>query len=520
MQESTRYATTGLPPGSLTAAKWVIDGARPPLIAIAITCLLLAFAFLGSRGIWDPDEGRYTNVALTMLDTGDWLNPMRNEDTGHWTKPPVTYWLIAGSVAAFGQTPCAARLPIAASYLTCVLLTGLCARRLFPGTQVVASVAYATMLATFGASQLITTDYPLAAAQALAMYAFVEYRFAAARRPQLWLLLMWVAYAIAFMTKGPPALVTLLAIIAFAVLVPARRCRWYWHALGVAVFLTLALPWYIAVALRHEGLMQYFLGAELVDRVASNRFGRNGDWYGWITIYVPTLVLGTLPWTRDLWAWARSLPKRIGEWRWSDQRAAQAPAVFVALWIAVPLLVFCLARSRLPLYLLPIFLPMALAIASQRGATGKGLPRVGWLTALAVALMASRLAVASFPTHKDASAWAEAIRSRVHGPVTEVVFVEDMARYGLHLHLDTEIEKLSMAPIPQPRFNPEYDEPLIREVEEIGHEHGLVFVTKTGMWPRVERQIATYGYRTRALGAPYQGRVIFEVLHAQEPLPW
>jgi hypothetical protein len=38
---------------------------------------------LGSRGIWDPDEGRYTNVALTMLDSGNWGDPMRNGDTGH-----------------------------------------------------------------------------------------------------------------------------------------------------------------------------------------------------------------------------------------------------------------------------------------------------------------------------------------------------------------------------------------------------------------------------------------------------
>jgi hypothetical protein len=73
-----------------------------------------------------------------------------------------------------------------------------------------------------------------------------------------------------------------------------------------------------------------------------------------------------------------------------------------------------------------------------------------------------------------------------------------------------------MAPVPQPRFNPEYDEPLLREVEEVGHEHGLVFVTKTGLWPTLERQIAQYGYRTRALGAPYQGRVIFEVLPRDE----
>jgi len=113
----------------------------PRVVGVAtnllLTCALgalLAFSFLGSRGIWDPDEGRYSNVALTMLDTGDWLTPRRNSTIGHWTKPPGTYWLVAGSVALFGETPWAARLPIALSYLACMLLAGLCADRLVPGS--------------------------------------------------------------------------------------------------------------------------------------------------------------------------------------------------------------------------------------------------------------------------------------------------------------------------------------------------------------------------------------------------
>src|SRR5688500_16905909 len=102
---------------------------------IALLAVLLAFGLLGSRGIWDPDEGRYTNVALNMLDSGDWLEPRRNDDVGHWTKPPLTYWAIAASVAASGQTPWRARLPAALSYLLCVWLVWRMARRLTPGAE-------------------------------------------------------------------------------------------------------------------------------------------------------------------------------------------------------------------------------------------------------------------------------------------------------------------------------------------------------------------------------------------------
>ncbi|NNC24857.1 glycosyltransferase, partial [Salinisphaera sp. USBA-960] len=86
------------------------------------------------------------NIALTMLDRGEWLTPMRNLETGHWTKPPGAYWLIAASVSAFGETAWAARLPIALSYLACVLLAAGCARRLAPGSGRLAALIYATCL--------------------------------------------------------------------------------------------------------------------------------------------------------------------------------------------------------------------------------------------------------------------------------------------------------------------------------------------------------------------------------------
>lgn len=281
------------------------------------------------------------------------------------------------------------------------------------------------------------------------------------------------------------------------------------------MFIVVALPWYALVSVRHDGLMAYFLGAELVDRVATNRFDRNGEWYGWLKVYAPTVLIGSLPWTADLWRWARTLPvlmrARLAG-RFGEDRAA---AVFLALWILVPLLIFCIARSRLPLYVLPLFVPLAIAVASTRRARGKALPHWGWLTLWVVLLLGLRLAGANFTTHKDASAWAETIRERAPH-VTEVIFVEDMARYGLHLHLGVEIEKVSIEPRPQPRFNPSDDEALWDELKETGLEEGLVFITKQAAWPEVERVIVEHGYAARILDEPFAGRIIFEVDPAGE----
>jgi 4-amino-4-deoxy-L-arabinose transferase-like glycosyltransferase len=486
------------------AAWWSRSG-----LWIAAYALVLAFSFLGSRGIWDPDEGRYTNVAINMLESGDWMNPRRNEEVGHWTKPPLTYWAIASSVAVFGMNPWAARLPVALSYLLCVWLAWRIARRVAPGTEADAAVIYATMLLPFGSAQMVTTDFLLTAFETLAIWAFVESRHGA-KRPALWIALMWSGFALAFLTKGPPGLLPLLVVLLFDWLMPGRH-----RALrisGLAVFVALALPWYLAVILDNPGLFEYFIGDEVVNRITTDEFGRHGEWYGWAEIYVPTLLIGTLPWTATLWRWVRGLPASLRRWRDAQARRDDAWLVFLTAWVLLPLLVFCLARSRMPLYVLPLFVPLAILAAIQRDREGRALPRWTFLLAWTAVLLGLKLAAAWWPSHKDASKWAEAIEARTQAPVHEVVFVSDMARYGLRLHLDAEIEKVDLDPIPpgsQSRFNPVYDEDLATELEESREEPGAIWICKEALWPEVRAHIRDRGFRAIPIGTPYQQRIIF-----------
>ena len=352
-----------------------------PAVRIALLALTLGLLFLGQRGIWDPDEGRYTNVALHMLDSGNWIEPHRSTEIAHWTKPPLTYWAIAGSVGLFGHNAWAARLPAALSYLLCVWLAWRIARRVAPGSEPQAALLYATMLFPIGAAQFISTDYVLAACETLAMWGFIEARFGANAHPQRWLLLMWAGFALAFLAKGPPGLLPLLAVVGFDLSMPGmqrpRALQWQ----GLLLFLLVAAPWYVAVTLRNPGLLDYFLGKEVVGRVASDTFARHGQWYGWIAVYAPTLLLGTLPWTPALLRWARTLPARLRQWRGGEGRMEDRAGLLLALWLLVPLLVFCASRSRLPLYILPLFVPLAVLAARQRLQEGLPLPRWRWLLA-------------------------------------------------------------------------------------------------------------------------------------------
>lgn len=486
---------------------------RSPAAWIALLACVLALAGLGLRGIWDPDEGRYTNVALNMLDSGDWLNPHRNHEVGHWTKPPLTYWAIASSVGVLGHSPFAARLPSALAYLLVVGLAWRTARRVAPGGERIAALAYATMLLPFAASQLITTDPFLAACQALAMHGFIEARFGDRTQARRWLALMWGAFGLAFLTKGPPALLPLLAILGFDLLRADRERHRLFDIVGLGVFVLLALPWYLAVVHGNPGLLHYFVGDEVYNRIVTDEFGRHGEWYGWLQVYAPTLLLGTMPWTPALLRWARGLPADLRRWRKPETRAGDAAGLLLALWVLLPLLVFCLARSRLPLYLLPLFLPLSLLVARQWLAEGRRLPHWGWIAGWAALLLGLKFLAASMDTSKDAAAWARAIRDRVPGEIYEVNAIDDLPRYGLHLELGAEVERLSLAPMPNaPHFNPAYDEDLARELAE--REPNVVWHTPLKHLPAVRARVEALGYRIEPLGAPYRDRAIFRIVPA------
>lgn len=486
-----------------------------PAFRIALVACVLAFAWLNVRGIWDPDEGRYTNVALNMLDRGDWINPHRSHEVGHWTKPPLAYWAIASSVSVLGPSRFAVRLPSALAYLLVVWLAWRIARRLAPGGEAVAALAYATMLLPVAASQSITTDPFLAACQALAMHAFVESRFGG-RHPRRWLALMWAAFALAFLAKGPPALLPLLAILAFNLLCGSQTSQRTFNGIGLLLFVLLALPWYLAVIHDNPGLLRYFIGDEVFNRIATDEFGRHGEWYGWLEVYLPTLLLGTLPWTRWVLRWARSLPASIRRWRGRDARQAESAALLLAVWVLLPLLVFCIARSRLPLYLLPLFLPLSILIARQWVAERRQFPHWGWVAAWVALLLGMKLIAANLDTKKDASGWAQAIRARVHGPITEVNAIDDFPRYGLHLELGAQVERISLdAEQKGSRFNPAFDQDLRQELAEA--EPGVVWHTPLEHFPAVRERVSAWGYRAEPLGAPYRGRVIFRVVPESAP---
>lgn len=57
------------------------------LMLVVLLALLASFLFQGSRGLYEPTEGRYAECARETLLSGYLFDPLLN-GAYHWSKPP------------------------------------------------------------------------------------------------------------------------------------------------------------------------------------------------------------------------------------------------------------------------------------------------------------------------------------------------------------------------------------------------------------------------------------------------
>src|SRR4249919_1604753 len=489
---------------------------RRPLLWIFLLSLGMALAFQGSRGLWDPDEGRYSNVALQMLRTGDPITLYRHHDSFHFTKPPVTTWAMAAGMEAFGRNEWGVRLPMALAFVLSTLLIFQLGKVFVPTRPWLPALIYLSAPFPYMASNTINTDTLLAAFETLAVFCYVRARFGGGS-PR-WIDGMWAAFGLVFLTKGPPGLLPLLAIIAFQFLHRGDGPRLL-RPLGLLAFLVIGFTWYVAVVILHPGLLQYFLGHEVVARVASDELDRHPQWYGALQIYLPTLVFGLLPWLpMALWKIRGARP------RWSG---AEPTLRFLWLWFTIPLIIFCLARSRLPLYVLPLVAPASLLMARALVSISFESVIRKVLLALWLLLLVGVKAWAAYPpqtmfanTGDPKSAGykltdvannlirglqyntirnlANQLRPMIPGQAQEIIFVEDKTRYALHLYLNAEVEKVSFRECSKAISDADFDKTLARSLRD--NHGGRVYFFKRPVEAFFLTEVANSGHEPVLLG--------------------
>jgi 4-amino-4-deoxy-L-arabinose transferase-like glycosyltransferase len=461
---------------------------RTRIFLILMLLFLLAFAFQGSRGIYAPDEGFYTTIAKSMVETGDYFVPRLNHEV--WLdKPPLNFWGIAFGLRILGINEWGARFFHALCYILTIGVVYLLGNKL-AGKRlgILAAIMFATMPLPFAGANVVTPDTPLTLFTTLAFFFFWKSIEPDARLIPLWKILVFICLGLGFLTKGPAVILPALAMLVF-LLVQRRLLKYLmtpWTLLGLILFCFLGLGWYVLIIHSIPGALAYFWDNQVMGRTVSARYSRNvGIIYA--SIYIPILIGGALPWSvswfRSLWKKRQSLFKKAF---WREIRN-NPPGMFLVSWIGTILLTLCLASSKLPLYALPLFPALAIFTArglsrsSKEGSSGKkaqGLfPINAFLLGIWIVLLLSlKMAAAHYASRDDMRAVYNAILPHLPDNPYEIVAVEDHLE-GLTFYNIALVERVTTSKSPYPFFVvPEHLDEEIAELPESKFHH--VFITR------------------------------------------
>ncbi|MHB1291653.1 MAG: phospholipid carrier-dependent glycosyltransferase [Sulfuricella sp.] len=364
--------------------------------------LLMAAVWFGNleyRKLVRPDEGRYAEIAREMASSGDRVTPRLN-DIKYFEKPALQYWVTAGAYRLFGEHHWTARLWSALTGFLGIFFSAFAATRLFGReaglftAAVLGSSLLYTLIAHMNSLDMGMTFFM---GGALMSFLLAQQDGASARSNRLWMHVAWAALAFSVLSKGLMGIVLPGAVLVLYTLI--ERDFGLWKRLhlfsGIALFMAIAAPWFIAVSIANPEFFHFFFIHEHFERFLTKTHGRYEPWW-W---FIPVLAAGILPWLVTLIdsmarAWktdessplpnplpapARSVPAESGSKAARSGETGEGakvslrddriigfkPKRFLLIWAAFIFVFFSLSGSKLASYILPIFPALALLIGEH-----------------------------------------------------------------------------------------------------------------------------------------------------------
>ena len=325
------------------------------LVLVAILMFVFGYLLFGwARPLVAPDEARYAVIPAEMLERDDFVVP-RLLGIRYFEKPVGGYWLVAVSMAVFGETPFALRLPAVLATGLGALLLGVFVRRATGRTDLAAlsAMVFLTMIMVSVVGNTNILDAPFAAMVTGSMvFAWMGLEATSRRASVGWLAVAGLFCGAAFLIKGFLAVVLPAAVFGPYLL---WNRRWLamlavpWIPLGVATLLV--LPWAIMVHRDAPGFWHEFFWVEHIQRFTSPDGNQHHEpfWY-----FLPVILVAALP-------WLIVVPIAWLGWRTSD--LASPWVRFLVCWFVMPFLFFSASSGKLPTYILPVMAPLAAFIA-------------------------------------------------------------------------------------------------------------------------------------------------------------
>ncbi len=318
-----------------------------------IIALLYLFNF-HVNDIWTPNESFYAEAVREMFESGNFLEIFYNYEP-RYNKPPLTYWLIAASSGVFGLNEFGIRLPIVLMGIGSIWLTYLIGRQLYGkkgGLHAMIMMAFSVQL--LAVKQYASPEIPLTFFFTLTMYYFIKgYQ----ERSFRYILFSYLALGLTVLTKGFPYIIVIGGTIGLFVLLNSRF-KWnkIWEdikflklQIGVPVVLLIGLSWVIFMYLKDGDEFWEVYYRETFGRALSKKSNGMKPFF-----YLEVISWSILPYSL---AFFYALIRWVKNWKNASEKV-----LFPFCWFVVMLIIFTIAKGKIPTYMIQAHPAMLLMI--------------------------------------------------------------------------------------------------------------------------------------------------------------
>ncbi len=339
-----------------SSTRWSVSHSMVAFLVLLVVCCGMLASNL-SYPLIEPDESRYVQVAMEMVETGDWVTPKLN-GVAYLDKPPLLYWMTATSMSVLGVNETASRLPTVFAAMLTVLMCFLVGQRLVGSRAAWCGSISLLLCGGFVlAGRFVVMDALLTCCTTICFLAGYL-AIANDRVNWRWWLLASVACGFGVLTKGPVALVLcvppLFAIQWISSDKRALRLS-HWAALG-ALTVLMSAPWFVAVSNANPDFVSHFFLKHNLSRFASGFNHVQPFWF-----YIPVVFAGMFPASMLLPTLAVFLLGRSEAYR-QHRTKDLGFLVVAAVWVVG---FFSLSSSKLPTYILPALPLLSLLLGSM-----------------------------------------------------------------------------------------------------------------------------------------------------------
>ncbi len=353
-----------------------------PILVLFFLSAVLFFFKLGSFSLYNAAETTYGEFIKQIGLTGDWIT-MHFNGLVIFDKPPLYFWLAKIAIYIFGFNEFAIRFWAALCGVMTVITTFWLGKKFY--NERVGFYAGLIAMTTFQfliQSRIAELDIVLTLCLTLSLLCF--YIGFTENKPKYYYGFFFAA-AFASLIKG----IIGLALPGFAIFLfllirkELPRLREMKIIPGIVIYLLIAAPWYVAEWFIHGAkFTEFVIGFLFLSRFQGVVSGHPGPWY----YYFLALILGFAPWSHFIF---KALLRTFKEAR------NNAPALLSLCYILPVFIVFSIAKTKLPNYVLPLYPFLAIMIAKlwddfegeESGKLWKGMAIANALLAIIVALI-------------------------------------------------------------------------------------------------------------------------------------